>query len=212
MKQLFMILTVAFVMVLGGCSLFAAVERSDLSVRIAVAEFIDGDAITATKVITFAEEAVEKLDGDPVVNLVNLRAEAYALIPWDQLSGGQRVLAGALLQTIEGKLRDQMQDPDGKLSKDAFCRLRQILGRIKDAAESELALAMMSQGAPQAKPVMMDTVQADVGFGDSLTPEVGVGKPSMAITDVGFGEGISPDVDAVLVGQVEHARPSDPRV
>lgn len=142
MKKLYQAAAIAAVMfMLSGCAAQGALDHAgtNLVVRAGVAEFVDGKATTAQSVIDWTDDALEVLDGNPVILVEHLRDEAEKWIPWDRLSGGQRIIAVETLVYVERQLTAGIET--GELPPDATVRLRDLIETARWQASFELRQA-----------------------------------------------------------------------
>lgn len=127
----------------SGCttlgSALSALEDHDVTIRIATAEYIGADAATAERVIQLANSAQARLASDASIRLDRLAVEADALIPWYQMSPGQRVLAEELFLSIEQRLSALVIE--GELPPEGVASLQSILETIERTALREKLIA-----------------------------------------------------------------------
>ena len=118
---------------ISACSVLTP---SELRLRVAVAEYVDGDVERAERVIEWAQDSQAALEHREYVNWSDLRAAADKRIPWDELKPYQRVRAMDVLANVEAELAQRVED--GKLPAHAIVELTDILRSIERAAHDEL--------------------------------------------------------------------------
>ena len=129
--------------VLTGCvavsDMLKTASESEIALRAAVAEEVQGEPARAQDIIDAANEIEARLDGNPNVTVKEFYAGAEEIVNTYMTSPGLRVVAMSYFRKAEARILERIET--GAIPDDEVLYVRNIIEIARNQAEHELARA-----------------------------------------------------------------------